>query len=118
MSKYSYWQSRLIDSIEETMRAQRLRSVFDAGGCREGWIQGEVYLQHRARLCTNWVPIAPRARADLSADLEVGTDKRVHQCGPRPMVAEVKMLSASFQVKTITGGAIRPFRNIPPMTGR
>jgi hypothetical protein len=34
------------------------------------------------------------------------------------MVAELKVLAASFLTKTITGGAIKPFRGLPEVNGR
>jgi hypothetical protein len=114
MPTYSYWQSRLLNSIQEMTK--RLRCVFDAEGCREGWLQGELYLRHRERVRVNSIPIAYRAKADLSADLDV--KPRVRICGPQPMVAELKVLAASFQTKTITGGAIKPFRRLPKVNGR
>jgi hypothetical protein len=114
MPTYSYWQSRLLNSIQEMTK--RLRCVFDAERCREGWLQGELYLRHRERVRVNSIPIAYRAKADLSADLDV--KPRVRICGPQPMVAELKLLAASFQPKTITGAAIKPFRRLPEVNGR
>jgi hypothetical protein len=117
MPNPSYWQSRLLNSIRDREMTKRLRWVFDAEGCREGWLQGELFLSHRKRVGVNLIPIAGRrTKADLSADLDV--EPRVRICGPHPMVAELKVLAASFQPKTITGGAIKPFRRLPEVNGR
>lgn len=114
----SYWQSEFLASVEDMARGKDLRDIFKAAGCREGWIQAELYLRHRNRVHVNTIPIADGTKADLSADLTLDSEENVRRCGDRPMVAEVKVLAASFQWKTISGGAIRPFRDMPCAKGR
>jgi hypothetical protein len=116
MPTYSYWQSKLINSIGDM--TERLHRIFDAERCRESWLQGELFLSHRERVDVNLIPIAGRrTKADLSADLKVESG-HVVRSGLRPMVAELKVLAASFQRKMITGGAIKPFRRLPIVNGR
>ena len=66
-----------------SQRAAELERILDAGGCREGWLQGEVFLYGRnVSIQTN----ASRRKHDL-------------QCGLHPMIAEIKICGGDYAAK-------------------
>ena len=70
--------------------AAPLGVVLDADGCREGWLQGELYRYGRGnppRLSTNASTSSRRRKFDLL-------------CKSPPMVAEIKICGGSYQTKT------------------
>ena len=64
-------------------RAEELAVIIDAAGCREGWVQGEMFLHGRdLGLRTN----ATRSRFDLL-------------CPSPPMIAEIKICGGGYAQK-------------------
>lgn len=119
----SYWINRIADSIAAANKGAWLRQIFEAEGCREGWLQGELYLRHAADdgLKVNSLRIGPRAKADLSAHLsEDPNTGEIARLGGNPMIGEIKMLASTFQTKTITGraGTLKDFGALPLRRGR
>jgi hypothetical protein len=66
-----------------TSRKEQLAEILDAGGCREGWLQGEIYLHFRK---TNLQTNATGKKYDLF-------------CDAPPMVGEIKICGGDYQPK-------------------
>lgn len=82
------------------VHADSVSEIFDASGCREGWLQGELFRYFRKRkrpIDVNTYRYPNGGIADLSA------------VGPPPMVGEIKLLGGGYQSKVITGGGLRSF---------
>ena len=77
------WLTFFADTIE-TIRVP-LSTVLGASGCREGWLQGELYRAgHQYGLRVNEHSLGDRKTADLS-------------CGDAPeMLAEIKIVGANY----------------------
>lgn len=69
--------------------AAPLAEVLDADGCREGWLQGELFRYGR------------RHGPKLSTNASVGSRRRKFDllCKCPPMVAEIKICGGSYQTK-------------------
>lgn len=78
--------------------ARLIDEIFDASGCREGWLQGEMYRYFKTRrpIDVNTFAYPLGGKADISAS------------APTAMVAEVKLLGGDYQRKVLTGGALGP----------
>lgn len=105
------WAATILDLIADFER--ELAEVLNASGCREGWLQGELFRRLRAKgiqdIRTNDYPYAGNVR--VRADLWV----------PEKMVAEIKVLGDSgFHPKVIDGlASVRRLRESyhPPGAG-
>lgn len=96
------WQKLLAEFFE--LHAKALGEIFDAMGCREGWLQGELFRWFRFHggfdtFAVNSLQIGNSKKADFSAE------------SPTRVVGEIKLLGYDYQPKTITGGSIKPFLN-------
>src|SRR5258708_4332105 len=81
------WEQFFLDFFDAS--AESIGVVLDAWGCREGWLQGELYRAGRRRgLRVNQYSLGGNRKADLCC-LE----------SPPRMVAEVKVLGAHYQSK-------------------
>ncbi len=82
-----------------------LTEVLDAAGCREGWLQGELFREFRAMpgFMMNEFLIKKGETADIAC--------------AKQMAGELKSIGADYSPKCITGGALRPFlkRDIPQL---
>lgn len=75
------WIAYFTDFFQE--RSAHVHSILDAAGCREGWVQGEMFLHARdLHLKTN----ATRSRFDLL-------------CPEPPMIAEIKICGGDYAPK-------------------
>jgi len=98
------WGAAMNEIVEELRRffqkiAQPLSEVLDAAGCREGWLQGELYRWfHKqpqySRFRVNSLNIGQRRTADFDADT------------PIPLVGELKIIGKFYERKCITGGSL------------
>lgn len=80
------WEQFFLDFFDYA--AESLGVVLNAWGCREGWLQGELYRAGRRRgLRVNEFALGGNRKADLCC-LE-----------PPRMVAEIKVLGADYQPK-------------------
>jgi len=77
MARKTDWPEFFIDRIERIER--RLKKVLDASGCREGWLQGELFLHGQSN--------------GLSVNTHVGGTFCDLSCGAE-MAAEVKIIGA------------------------
>jgi len=77
------WMNFFVSSIDAIH--ERLAVVVTATGCREGWLQGELFLAgRRYDLRVNECQLGNHRKADLS-------------CGnPVKMIAEIKIVSGGF----------------------
>jgi hypothetical protein len=119
----SYWIKRIADAVAAVNKEPWLESIFEAEGCREGWMQGELYLRHATAdgLKVNSLRIGHRAKADLSAHLGVDSNTGgIVRQGVNPMIGEIKMLRSTFLPKNITGRArtLKDFGALPLRRGR
>lgn len=80
------WEQFFLDFFDYS--AESIGVVVNAWGCREGWLQGELYRAGwRRGLRVNEYPLGSYKKADLC-------------CSESPrMVAEVKILGADYQSK-------------------
>jgi hypothetical protein len=80
------WEQFFLDFFDNS--AESISVVLNARGCREGWLQGELYRAGwRRGLRVNEYPLGGNKKADL-------------RCQELPrMVAEVKVLGADYQGK-------------------
>lgn len=80
------WRGFLVETIGSI--SEPLSIVLNASGCREGWLQGELYRAGRKHgLCVNEYPLGGQKKADLS-------------CGERPdMLGEIKIVGALDNTK-------------------
>ena len=80
------WEQFFLDFFDYS--AEAIGIVVSASGCREGWLQGELYRAGRRRgLRVNEYPLGGNRKADLC-------------CRESPrMVAEIKVLGADYQGK-------------------
>ncbi len=83
--------------FENAARRKALAQVLDAPGCREGWLQGELFREFRD---------VPGFRINMRRAGSTGVPDLA--CG-REMIGELKILGSGYQRKCITGGALRPF---------
>jgi len=83
------WMNFFTETIEAIH--ERLSIVLTASGCREGWLQGELFSAGRKYdLRVNEHKLEDRQTADLS-------------CGPGPsMLAEIKIVAANYAPKMQT----------------
>jgi len=64
-------------------RSERLHVILDAGGCREGWVQGEIFLHAR----------------DLHLETNTTPSKYDLLCPNPPMIAEIKICGGDYSPK-------------------
>ena len=82
------WPGFFINSIDKIQK--RFAVALDAGGCREAWLQAELYCAGRERgydLNVNHHCLGDRKKADLSCD------------DPPTMLAEIKVVGAYDSLK-------------------
>ena len=96
------WIEAITSFFYETGNQTRIRDIGRAGGCREGWIQGELFHYFAIRgICleTNAFPISDES-GYFKADLHVN--------GPYGLVAECKVLNKwGTAYKMLDGHGIR-----------
>ena len=92
--------------------SKSISTILDAYGCRENWLQGEIYRWFKfkkslAKFSINDT-IVPEGK--IKFDFVVKT--RI------PAVGELKVLGGNYNTKVITGGALRPALNhlVLPLT--
>ncbi len=88
------WMDRFARFFRD--RGADLADVLDAARCREGWVQGELYLRMRAH--------APGFRVNAKS-AEKFFD--FHAPEPEPLVGELKLLGDGYQRKVVTGGSLK-----------
>ena len=101
------WISELKDFFNDCTKA--LAEVLDVCGCREGWLQAEMFRWFNTHkryetFLVNSLKIAPRKKADFSLEGR-------NPIGRNPIVGEIKIIGADYQNKCITGGGIKPVLN-------
>jgi hypothetical protein len=80
------WEQFFLDFFDYS--AESIGVVVSARGCREGWLQGELYRAGRRRgLRVNEYPLGGLKKADLRCQ------------EPPRMVAEIKVLGADYEGK-------------------
>lgn len=94
------WFELLVEFFDA--HSESLGEVFDASGCREGWVQGELFRWFRCRrgfgtFAVNSLRISDTEKADFSAE------------EPTRVVREIKLVGWNYCTKNITGGSIKPF---------
>jgi len=78
------WMGFFADAVDK-IHKDLAEVVVNAAGCREGWLQGELFLAGRERgLRVNECAIGHRKKADLSFG------------DPPTMVAEIKIIGAGY----------------------
>lgn len=79
--------------------AKNIGIVLYAEGCREGWIQGEMYRQSTDEnfMVNSYKLKNHRGTVDLCGEQPAGSDTK------QPMVAEIKIIAPSFLQKNIDG---------------
>jgi hypothetical protein len=103
----SYWRRELRRFFHP--RADALDQVFEADGCREGWLQGEMFLHFHGRrgpmVRFNHQALKDGCKADIAAyrpsvETKDGKERSVQSL---VMVGELKMLKVDYQEKNLTG---------------
>jgi hypothetical protein len=83
------WMRFFVNSID-AIKSDLAYVASNASGCREGWLQGELFLAAKRNgynLRLNEHPLGGRGKADLSWG------------DPARMIAEIKIVGANFQAK-------------------
>ena len=93
------WLDRIAEFFET--RGDELVPIMDAWGCREGWVQGELFRFFRIAGHENFH--VNRELANVKFDLW-------SDCLEAPMVGEMKLIGTTYQPKCITGGARKPIQ--------